>query len=153
MALTPGEEKQKSDWVRMFGEDWELRPATREIARKNKSWFLQVWPRQHKVPIMYLWIKFNWSQFSNSNLPFPLDYDNLPKTPGQPVLYAVLGGWTIPKRDLPYLTDGPLYGENWELLVPAKREGWQSLMIRGWKLALGAAAISGIAAGIFWLYP
>ena len=44
MALTPGEEKQKSDWVRMFGEDWELRPATR-LARyyiKSKG-FMEGW--------------------------------------------------------------------------------------------------------------
>lgn len=125
MALTLAEQKQASDGVQMFGADWELRPATREIARKNKSGLLPIWPRQHKVPIMYLWIKINWSQFSNSNLPFPLDHDNLPKASGQPVLYALLGGWTIPKGDLPYLTDGPLYGESWDLLVPEKREGWQ----------------------------
>ena len=30
MALTPAEQKQQSDGVRMFGADWELRPATRE---------------------------------------------------------------------------------------------------------------------------
>ena len=136
----------------MFGADWELRPATREIARKNKSGLLPIWPRQHKVPIMYLWIKINWSQFSNSNLPFPLDHDNLQKASGQPVLDGLLGGWSIPKRDLPYLTDGPLYGESWDWLVPEKREGGQSIIMRGWKLALGVAAIFGIAAGVYGLY-
>jgi len=68
------------------------------------------------------------------------------------VLYALLGGWTIPKGDLPYLTDGPLYGESWDLRVPEKREGWQSIIMRGWKLAFGVAAIFGIAAGVYGLY-
>ena len=33
MALMPNEERKKTDWVKKFGEDWEIRVETREIAR------------------------------------------------------------------------------------------------------------------------
>lgn len=147
MVLTPDEEKLRSNWVTQFGEDWELRAATREITRKNK---VKIWPRRHQVKTMYLWIKANWSQFANSNLPFPMDHDNLPKAPDQPVQYALLGGWTIPKSDLAYLTDGPLYDEHWELLIPERVEGWQAGLKRRWKTLLGGLLIVATAAGIFW---
>ena len=136
MTSTSNEEKERTQLVRLFGEDWELRTATREIARKNKVWYLNIWPKQHQVKIMHLWIKINWSQFSNQNLPFPIDHDNVPKTPGQPVLYALLGGWTVPKKDLDYLAGGPLYGESWELLVPDKRRAWETVIFRGKKAIL-----------------
>lgn len=148
MALTPEEENFRSNWITLFGEDWELRAATREIARKTK---VKIWPRRHRVKTMYLWIKVNWSQFANSNLPFPMDHDNLPKSPGQPVQFALLGGWTIPKSDLVYLTEGPLYDEHWELLVPERVEGWQPCLKRRWKTLFGVLLVSGIVAGIFWL--
>jgi hypothetical protein len=150
MAITSDEEKEKSDRVKKFGEDWELRATTREIARKKKSWYLNIWPRQHQVKIMYLWIKINWSQFSNRNLPFPIDHDNVPKAPGQPVLYALLGGWTIPKNDLNCLTNGPLYSENWDLLVPEKSSGWRTALLRGRKVVLWISVAVGIAWGVYW---
>jgi len=152
MTLSPDEEKKKSDLVKQFGEDWELRAATREIAKKSKPWYSNIWPRQHRVQIMYLWIKINWSQFSNRNLPFPMDYDNIPKVPGQPVLYALLGGWTIPKADLNCLTSGPLFSDNWELLVPEKPKGWKSVIFSGKKAVLWISmAVVGIAWGTYWL--
>jgi len=151
MALTPDEERMKSDWVKQFGEDWEFRAETKEIARKKKPFYLDIWPKQHQVPIMYLWIKINWSQFSNRNLPFPMDYDNVPKAPGQRVLYALQGGWTIPKNDLNYLTSGPLYSENWELLVPENAYGWKAKLMRGWKVALWLSIIAGIVWSTYWL--
>jgi hypothetical protein len=152
MALTLDEEEKKSALVKKFGEDWELRATTREIARKNKTWYLDVCPRQHQVKIMYLWIKINWSQFSNRNLPFPMDYDNMPKAPDQPVLYALLGGWTIPKGDLNCLTRGPLYSDNWELLVPEKISRWRTALSRGWKVILGTSVAVGIVWGAYWLF-
>jgi len=85
MALTPNEERKKTDWVKNFGEDWEIRVETREIARKNKNGYFKIWPRQHEVEIMYLWIKINWSPFVNRNLPFPIDHKNMPKAPAQTV--------------------------------------------------------------------
>ena len=59
--------------------------ATREIARKNKIWYLKLWPRHHRVGVMYLWIKINGSPFANRNLPFPIDHNNVPKAPAQTV--------------------------------------------------------------------
>jgi hypothetical protein len=151
MTLSPDEEKKKSDLVRQFGEDWELRAATREIVRKNKPWYSNIRPRQHQVKIMYLWIKINWSQFSNRNLPFPMDYDNIPKASGKPVLYALLGGWTILEDDLNYLTSGPLYSENWQLLVPEKTNQWKTALLRGWKITLWISVVVGIVWGAYWL--
>lgn len=152
MALLPDEEKNKSDLVKQFGEDWELRAATLEITRKHKPWYSNVWPRQHQVKIMYLWIKINWSQFSNRNLPFPIDHDNIPKAPGQPVLYALLGGWTIPKEDLNYLAGGPLYSESWKLLVPKQTKGWGIALFRGRKAILWASTAIAIIGGAYWLF-
>lgn len=77
MALTPNEERKKTDWFKKFGEDLEIRGATREIARKNKNWYFKIWLRQHQVEIMYLWMKINWSSFANSNLPYPPPIDRL----------------------------------------------------------------------------
>ena len=151
MALMPDKEKEISDSVKLFGEDWELRATTREIARKNKPWYSNIWPRQHQVKIMYLWIKINWSQFSNRNLPFPMDYDNTPKAPGQPVLYALLGGWTIPKEDLIFLKNGPLYSENWELLIPEKTNGWRTALLRSKKAILCISVTIGTLWGAYWL--
>ncbi len=145
------EEKRRSQVIKQFGEDWELRSATREIARKNRVWYGSIWPRQHQVKTRYVWIKSNWSQFANSNLPFPMDHDNVPRSAGQPVQYALLGGWTIPKRDQIYLTDGPLYDEHWELLVPVEVEGWPAFLKRRWKTLFGIFVVSGTAAGIYWI--
>jgi hypothetical protein len=151
MASTSNEEKERTQLVRQFGEDWELRTATREIIRKNTAWYLDIWPRQHQVRIMYLWMKVNWSQYSNQNLPFPVDHDNVPKTPGQPVLYALLGGWTIPKKDLDYLTGGPLYSESWELLIPEKRKVWKNIIFRAKKSILWILITSVILLGSYLL--
>jgi len=152
MALMPDDDKERAKLIRQFGEDWELRAKTREIARKSKPWYSNIWLRQHRVQIMYLWIKINWSQFSNRNLPFPMDYDNIPKVPGQPVLYALLGGWTIPKGDLNCLTSGPLYSESWELLVPEKISRWRTALSRGWKVILWISVAAGIVWGAYWLF-
>ena len=151
MTLTSDEEKERTQLVRLFGEDWEFRVDTREIARRKKVWYSNIWPRLHHVPIMYLWIKINWSQFSNSNLPFPIDHDNVPKEPGQPVLYALLGGWTIPKNDLNCLTSGPLYSDHWKLLVPEKTSGWRTALLRGRKVGLWISVVAGIAGITYWL--
>lgn len=152
MAPTPDNDKEKAKSIRQFGEDWEFRATTKEIARKNKAWYLDIWPRQHQVKIMYLWIKINWSQFANRNLPFPIDHNNAPKGPGQPVLYALLGGWTIPKNDLNYLMEGPLYSENWELLVPEKTSQWRTLFLKSRKVILWISVAVGIVWSAYWLF-
>ncbi|MDH5763314.1 MAG: hypothetical protein OEZ51_10050 [Nitrospinota bacterium] len=146
------EERKKAELVRQFGSDWVLRVETREIARKNKQWYELLWPRQYEVKTMYLWIKINWLPHANQNIPFPIDHDNLPKNSGKPVTYALLGGWTIPKRDLNLLTKGPLYNENWELLVPERTNAWKTALNRILGIAGVIIAISGVAWGVYWLF-
>ena len=48
---------------------------------------------------------------------------------GFPVKYEMQGGWTIPKGDLKYLSNGPLASEGLsEILVPHAL-GWQRFLL------------------------
>ena len=59
---------------------------------------------------MYWWLKYLYHQHDRTNMmafKFPINHDSMP-IPGYPTKYKIVGGWSIPKRDLKFLIKGPL---------------------------------------------
>lgn len=102
-------------------EYWNINPKTKEIFRikentrlaKFKRFF---WKKKHTVWEFYWWIKQRWSQSDTIVFPFPINSDNMP-IKGFPMKYELLNGWTIPKSDLKYLTNGPLASEGLQSIL------------------------------------
>jgi hypothetical protein len=74
-----------------------------------------------------------------------IDGDNIP-IKGFPKKYALQGGWTIPRDDLIYLSDGPLASEDLhEVLVPPAL-GWSRFADAVKQFAPVVTVLSGIIA-------
>jgi hypothetical protein len=127
--------------VSQFDEDWKIDVKTREIRRKPRGFFRKLrdyfWPRRHNVFALYWWLKHEFHRRDRQSLmafTFPINHDNMP-IPGYPIKYEIVGGWKIPKRDLKFLTKGPLARISpSEVLVPHSI-GWER--IRSWTKVWG----------------
>jgi len=129
-APTPDQSREIGRAVKSFSEDWYVDFKTKEIRRNPiqgwRRWLNVIWKRKYPVFALYWWAKHNWASELLIVFPFPIQSDNMP-IEGFPMKYELLGGWTIPKDDLKYLTHGPLASEGLHnILVPASI-GWQRI--------------------------
>lgn len=143
---TPDQKREIERVVEAFDHDWYVDTKTKEIRRKQITGWRRfvdiVWKRKHTIFALYWWAKYNWATERLIVFEFPIRNDNMP-IEGFPVKSELLGGWTISKRDLKYLTHGPLASEGLhKILVPASL-GWRRLF----EVARQFAPLVSMAAG------
>jgi len=155
MALTPDQQRKRKKDIELLAHDWEVFIPTLELRRKAKKgiwrYINRVWRRKHKVKTLYLWVAETFAQLQMMSHVVPLTHDNIQKPKNMPFIFALQGGWTIPKRDLRTLTHGPLLSETGDLLV--KGGGrlsfyWNKL----WPIIAGVATIGGLVRFVAWLF-
>lgn len=125
---TPDQLREIERLTQEFDEYWYLDGKTKEIrlkrfpfARKVRNF---IWKKRFTVFALYHWAKRKWTLEQFNCFHFPIDHDNMP-IEGFPIKYELRGGWSIPKRELSFLTRGPLAAEGLSpILVPALI-GWQ----------------------------
>lgn len=105
-----------------FNKDWCFNPATKEIKLIDKIWYLRIldflWPKKHTVYGLYWWVKHNWTKHNMMAYSYPIQGDNMP-VKGLPLKFELINGWSIPKKGLKRLYDGPLMSAGLdEILVP-----------------------------------
>ena len=151
-TLTPDRIRHIAKKIGSIDLSWYFDTDTKEIRRKSlKGWrrYLDlIWRERHKVGELYWWINQNWADETLIVFSFPMRHDNMP-IQGFPMKFELQGGWSIPKADLRYLSDGPLTSEGRsEILVPAN-QGWRYAMELGKQFAPVfsiAAAVLGVGA-------
>ena len=105
---------------------------------------------------MYCWLKWKFHKSDRQNLmafPFPLEHDNMP-IKGYPMKYRLTGGWTIPKQDLIYLSDGPLVTSDFQDILVSHELGreWFKSQVKLWWAPVGViGTLFAVAQGVVWL--
>lgn len=149
MTITPDQIRCRDRALKSVGERWYLDFSTKEIRRKELSKIQSMrqllWRDRNTVWEFYVWLRHRQAEpdamcFSNQ-----IDGDNIP-IKGFPKKYCLQGGWTIPRGDLKYLSDGPLASEDLnEVLVPPAL-GWSRLADILRQFAPVVTVVSGIVA-------
>jgi hypothetical protein len=149
VTLAPDLIRRRDRALKTVGERWYLDFKTKEIRRKDLSRIESVrqffWRDRNTVWEFYVWLRHRQAEpdamcFSNQ-----IDGDNIP-IKGFPKKYALQGGWTIPRDDLIYLSDGPLASEDLhEVLVPPAL-GWSRFADAVKQFAPVVTVLSGIIA-------
>jgi len=125
---TPDQRRKIERLVQEFDEYWYVDGKTKEIRLKPFLFAKKVrnliWKKRFTVFALYHWAKRKWLLQEFNCFRFPIHHDNMP-IEGFPIKYELWGGWSIPKRELAFLTGGPLAAEGlYPILVPALI-GWQ----------------------------
>jgi len=126
--MTPEQIRKRDHALKSVSEYWYLDFSSKEIRRKNQSLFSTIKhifkKEKHTVWQFYVWIRHRQAESDAMAFPNQIRGDSIP-IKGQPNKYKLSGGWTIPSKDLSFLTHGPLVSEfNNEILVPAKTK-WE----------------------------
>lgn len=129
---TPDQIRTIDTLVQEFDKYWCLDGNTKEIRLKRISLGRRImnffWKKRFTVFAMYHWAKHKWISSEFNRYHFPIDHDNMP-IHGFPMKYELRGGWSIPKRELSFLSKGPLAAEGLHpILVPA-HIGWQKIVL------------------------
>ncbi len=104
-------------------EDWEINPGAMEIARAARGWRRRVsdifWKRKYTVVALYSYLTGYAASMIGITYPVPM-VTATTKVKGRiRGEFRLSGGWTIPKRDLKYLIEGPLMSQAGNEIVPA----------------------------------
>lgn len=121
MSPTPDQKRNIDKEKDSFGNNWYLDLNTIEIRHNPIPWWKVpidiIWRKKNSVFGMYWWLKYErLSNEQSRSFDFPLIHDNMP-IEGQPMKYQLQGKWTIPKKDLKFLSGGPLIDQDFKLLV------------------------------------
>ncbi len=154
MVGTPDQKREINRLVNLFSKDFEYLISTKEIRRKKKTGFYILidflWKRKYKVKVLYTWVLQSWIDPKMSGEDFPMDHDYQIKPENLPTYFSLQKGWTIPNKDLKTLTNGPLLGEDGNLLVkPGGKISYYWNKI--WPTLTIIATFGGIIRFIFWI--
>jgi hypothetical protein len=112
--ISPEDLRIRAKGVASFDKTWYADPKTLEIRRKPLTcWQIIInlfWKNRHKVSDLYWWVSKNWANQQLAVYPIAIEHDNIP-APGFPRKHIMRGGWSIPKKDLKYLYEGPLFDQ------------------------------------------
>jgi hypothetical protein len=112
--VSPDELRTREKRVESFDKLWLADPNTLEIKLKPFKWWQPIvnlfWKKRHKVSDMYWWVSKNWATDQMIAYPDAIEHDSIPSR-DFPRKYRMKGGWTIPKKDLQFLYEGPLLDE------------------------------------------
>jgi hypothetical protein len=112
-------------------QSWYADLTTKELRRKPLIGIWRVvdffWKQKLPVWKFYWWLAYRSADAEMMPLGNPIQSDNMP-IKGFPMKYELQSGWTIPKKDLKYLSDGPLATQGLQnILVPAAL-GWPRVL-------------------------
>lgn len=138
-----------------FGEDWEIRPQEKIIARKEKPGLAGLrnrWlPRKHPVHTLYRFLN-RWLDTPDGVIhPTPIDRGPFVTAAGSSTHYYLRDGWRIPEKDLKYLIDGPLFSEDRDRELVPEDTFWVRVRRNFGKILAGLAVIFTILMGLEWI--
>jgi hypothetical protein len=122
-------------------QGWYLIPNEKVIARKCIP-FLSVTVarmgfRRTNLVDLYSMIKRSYHSPNNieemTAFSFPLEHDNFPKPDQYPFYYRLMNDWTVEKKSVIFLKDGPLFSENSNKVIVHSKIFVQSLLQQIWK--------------------
>lgn len=131
---------------------WYLDPHNKVIARKRIPLLsiLLSWLgfRRTKMVDLYSIIKRAYhSPETIENMmaySFPIEHDNFPKPAQYPSYFRLIGGWSIEKKSVEFLKDGPLFSENSSKVIVHSRVFVASILQRVWKFITVFGTLLGI---------
>jgi hypothetical protein len=125
---TPDQLRSIEQLASEFDKFWYLDGNSKEVRLKSFTLMRKVqnllWKKRFTVFAMYHWAKRKWVLTEFNCYHFPIDHDNMPIA-GFPMKYELKGGWSIPKRELTFLSCGPLAAEGLHVILVPADIGWR----------------------------
>lgn len=128
---TPDQQREIAEARKELSRYWYTDLKTKELRRRPLVGLPRLlnffWKKRHTVWQFYWWLTYRRAEEDMIPLSNPIQSDNMP-IKGFPIKYELLGGWTIPRKDLKYLKNGPLAAEGLQQILVPVALGWPRVL-------------------------